>query len=114
VIRCEGCGCREPGKSGFDNPTFSFRQPGQVTYHRHRRDCHLHPLRAVFMAAGYSREQGMNWLQDHGLIADECIDFWQVAPCDLDEVLEQAAFRFNPAWIAALRKDFQEKMHLWG
>lgn len=100
AARCLNCGSGRPGKHGFNDAE---------NCHRYRRDCITHPLCALFRAAPMTNEAGMNWLQDHGLIADECVEFWQVAPCDLWEVLEQAAFRFNPAWLAALRKYYEER-----
>ena len=61
------------------------------------------------MARGFTTCEAMNWLQDRGLIADECVEFWQVAAVDIYRVMEEAAFILNPAWIAVVRNNFEEK-----
>lgn len=101
--RCTWCESDLPGRRGF-------RVLDGKTYHLVRYDCVLHPLHAIFMAAAFTRVEGMNWLQDRGLIADECVDAWQVAIPDLERVIEEAAFRFNPAWLRALMEYFLKKM----
>ncbi len=54
----------------------------------------------------------MNWLQDRGLISDNCLEFWEVAPVDVEEVMEQAAFTYNPDWIAWILATWKKKENL--
>lgn len=48
----------------------------------------VHPLTIAMIARKWSVTSGMNWLQDHGLISDNCIDPEDVATVDVDRVLK--------------------------
>lgn len=50
-----------------------------------------HPLTALFHARNFTNTEGMNWLQDRGLISDNCVTVESVAPCDIERVLNMAA-----------------------
>ena len=46
-----------------------------------------HPLRLLFAGRKFTDREGMNLLQDPGLISDLCVEPEDVAPCDVERVL---------------------------
>lgn len=44
----------------------------------------------LFYKESYSENAGMDWLQDRGLISDNCVTPEDVAPCDVKAVMEKA------------------------
>lgn len=62
----------------------------------HRKYC-VHPLRAIFRLRCFTVCEGMNWLQERGLVSDECVWPEDVAPSDVDRVLQMAREKL-PLW----------------
>lgn len=61
----------------------------------HRAKYQTHPLSRLFQARRFTTTEGLNWLQDRGLISDLCVTLEDVAEVDVQRVLELAA-RSNP------------------
>lgn len=59
-----------------------------------------HPLRIFFRAKVVTTEEGMNRLQDRGLISDNCVNPEDVAPIDVERVLR----KFDALWAIPSRK----------
>lgn len=49
----------------------------------------VHPLTRALIARRWSVTAGMNWLQDRGLISDNCVEVEDVAEVDVEKVLER-------------------------
>lgn len=47
----------------------------------------IHPLRAIFGARRMTVSEGMDWLQDRGLVSDECVWPEDVATSDVARVV---------------------------
>lgn len=56
----------------------------------------LHPLVRLFLASRMTPVTGMNWLQERGLVADECVSHEDVAPCDVARVEALFRARWSP------------------
>lgn len=50
----------------------------------------IHPLAAFFEHRRFTVTEGLNWLQERGLISDLCVTVEDVAACDVERVLAQA------------------------
>lgn len=51
-----------------------------------------HPMRMLFRARTLTTCEGMNWLQEHGHVSDNCVLPEEVAEVDYVRVLKQAGF----------------------
>jgi hypothetical protein len=54
------------------------------------RDKTRHPLCLFFGARRFTHDEAMNWLQERGHIADECVTAEDVAPSDAHRILTRA------------------------
>lgn len=54
---------------------------------KHTPSLSPHPLRLLFKKQGRSECAGMNWLQDRGLISDNCVTVEDVAPQNVESVI---------------------------
>lgn len=61
--------------------------------YRRRAKHRWHPLLCLFMLRGWEVWRGMHWLTENRWIADECIDVYDVAPCDVVRIIEAAEAR---------------------
>lgn len=79
-----------------------------------RRKYRRHTLLFLFDARRFTECEGMNWLQDRGLIADEHINLDTVGSDDTRRVLDAAAAsgKFNPAWVTFIRDAFERNLQI--
>jgi hypothetical protein len=77
-----------------------------------RRKYGQHPLMHLFNARRWYWVDGINWLQDHGMIADNCVEVEDVASGDVLTVLTLAALseQFNQGWLATIRNAYERNL----
>jgi hypothetical protein len=65
-----------------------------------RRGKYFHPMTALFLERRYTVAEGMNWLQERGLVSDLCNRPEEVAPCDVVAVLARAGRKIPLALVS--------------
>lgn len=71
-----------------------------------------HPLQWLFGTRTFGTVAGMNWLQDRGLIADECVEVEDVFSGDVLKVLDAAAAsgKFGAAGLKSVRDAYERNL----
>lgn len=103
VGQCEWCHGTKPGRWGFR--TYEGKQ-----YHCQRRECWVCPLKLAFGAACIPYDTGMNFLQDQGLIADECVHSIDIPPATMEVILARFEKKLNPVWLQLCLFSYLEKI----
>lgn len=71
-----------------------------------------HPLRWLFGVRCFGTVAGMNWLQDRGLVSDNCVEAEDVCSVDVLRVLDaaEASPSLNPKCIAMVREAYERNL----
>lgn len=70
----------------------------------------IHPLKALFMAAAWGHQEGMDWIAEHYPVSDLVEDVYDI-PWDLViGILEDSSMRFNPSWVQTWIDSIRSKL----